>query len=118
MNRPEPTSARHPDADVAKCDRGVPPRSASAAAFSRTLVALHRFAWGLAMNQTARTAWVGMLDTLGDGGQAEPADCADMGTAFGLDASIDAAFPAQHGAGDEAVAPPAWQHRLVRRSGL
>ncbi len=52
---------------------------------------------------------------------AETTDRADMGTAFGLDASFpahsealeaDAATPAAD------AAPKPWEHRLTRRSGL
>jgi hypothetical protein len=49
--------------------------------------------------------------------RSDERDCADMGTAFGLDASFDlqAAPP------DQRTPPPAlprWESRLVRRSGL
>jgi hypothetical protein len=51
---------------------------------------------------------------LADSADGEPTDYADMGTAFGLDATIaaDAAAPAP----PDAVPP--WEHRLTRRSGL
>ena len=46
-------------------------------------------------------------------------DYADLGTAFGLDASVAsaAASAADEPAAASAPAPP-WEHRLTRRSGL
>lgn len=48
-------------------------------------------------------------------------DYADLGTAFGLDASVAsaAAASARSDAPPEPAAPaPPWEHRLTRRSGL
>ena len=66
-----------------------------------------RFAW--------LAAWRGLpvMD-------AADTDCADMGTAFGLDASFDRfAPPASPPDAAEPLSPSAsWEKRLVRRSGL
>lgn len=52
------------------------------------------------------------------GSESDGADRADMGTAFGLDASFDSADPPPlHDAAPQAAAMP-WESRLVRRSGL
>lgn len=50
---------------------------------------------------------------------AEPTDYADMGTAFGLDATFaaGAAAPAHPDSAAACLAPP-WEYRLTRRTGL
>lgn len=49
----------------------------------------------------------------------EPTDYADMGTAFGLDATLaaGAALPGEPASAAACVAPP-WEYRLTRRTGL
>ncbi len=49
------------------------------------------------------------------GGGADPAD---MGTAFGLDASFDALDADPPVAEAVAASPLPWEHRLTRRAGL
>lgn len=71
------------------------------------------------MNWSARFAWLAALRA-----QREPrsagADPADMGTAFGLDASFGTSLPATPSWGH--TLPPGsdipWESRLIRRSGL
>jgi hypothetical protein len=45
-------------------------------------------------------------------------DAADMGTAFGLDASILSAGYSDFGPDDDEPAPSSWERRIVRRSSL
>lgn len=73
------------------------------------------------MNWSARFSW---LMALRAARTARPAsgdddDIADMGTAFGLDASFDA-LPPEARAARDAEAPPVspLESRLVRRTGL
>ena len=69
------------------------------------------------MNWSSSLSWLGLLAARDEPHGAE-ADRADMGTAFGLDASMapfDAEPPATHGA---AAQPMPWEHRLTRRSSL
>ena len=70
------------------------------------------------MNWSAGLSW---LTALGAPRRSEAADtdCADMGTAFGLDASLGT--PTMPETALDASAPTSvtpWESRLVRRSGL
>jgi hypothetical protein len=69
------------------------------------------------MDWSATFSWWSVLRRHG-GGRSGDADRADMGTAFGLDASFDAFAPS--GFDREAASPAAepWEKRLIRRSGL
>jgi hypothetical protein len=72
------------------------------------------------MNWANGVAWLSAWrDRQGDSRSSEP-DRADMGTAFGLDASfgpVDEPPPMARGAVAEPSSLP-WEHRLTRRSSL
>ena len=71
------------------------------------------------MDWSARFAWLAALGAWRDPRSAL-ADPADMGTAFGLDASFSASAPSTPSWGH--TLPPGsdipWESRLIRRSGL
>lgn len=72
------------------------------------------------MDESSGLAWWTVLRS---GRQAPPdeIDRADMGTAFGLDASLapaDEPLPAMPAASAPPTATPPWEHRLIRRTGL
>jgi hypothetical protein len=70
------------------------------------------------MNWSAGISW---LTTLGARRTADAADtdCADMGTAFGLDASLGApTLPETALDASPSTTVTPWESRLVRRSGL
>lgn len=72
------------------------------------------------MNWANGFSWWSALNARRDERRASEPDRADMGTAFGLDASfgpIDEPPPIPHGA---LLAPGSlpWEHRLTRRSSL
>jgi len=71
------------------------------------------------MDWSARFAWLLALRAQREAESAE-ADPADMGTAFGLDASFDALTPSTPSWAH--TLPPGteipWESRLIRRSGL
>ncbi len=64
------------------------------------------------MEWTTRLSWLSGAAQVDE--PADP-DCAGMGTAFGLDASIP---PADAFDLCDAPSPPSWERRLVRRSEL
>ena len=66
------------------------------------------------MDTTTRLAWMSSVFKSGRD-EHEPTDYADMGTAFGLDASLP---PADPFGPDPAPAHAPWERRLVRRSEL
>ncbi|MEP7295041.1 MAG: hypothetical protein ABI702_02560 [Burkholderiales bacterium] len=71
------------------------------------------------MDWSTRFAWLAAWRGL-PAMDAADTDRADMGTAFGLDASFDR-FAAPASPPDVAEPPgaaPAWEKRLIRRSGL
>ena len=45
-------------------------------------------------------------------------DYADLGTAFGLDASVASGTASPASVDPAGSAPPPWEHRLTRRTGL
>jgi hypothetical protein len=71
------------------------------------------------MNWSSSIAWLAAL-AAPDHPQLELSDPADMGTAFGLDASMlsagDGAYEATGRPADQALEP--WERRIVRRSSL
>jgi hypothetical protein len=74
------------------------------------------------MNWSTGLSWLAALKPAADDRASGEADCADMGTAFGLDASFGPACdePARIG-GDAASSCSSslpWEYRLTRRSGL
>jgi hypothetical protein len=70
------------------------------------------------MDWSARFSWFSALRGQRSSRSGE-ADCADMGTAFGLDASVDAyAAPAPSERDMAPLSIPPLESRLIRRSGL
>ena len=72
------------------------------------------------MNWANGLAWVSALKAKRAERRSSESDHADMGTAFGLDASfgpVDEPPPMALGALAEPSSLP-WEHRLTRRSGL
>ena len=72
------------------------------------------------MNWSTSLSWLSALKD-SHAPPLEEADPADMGTAFGLDASFSAPAdpaPAELPAAEPHAATPAWDSRLIRRSGL
>ena len=73
------------------------------------------------MDWSARFSWLAALRAPPEL-RFDETDRADMGTAFGLDASMEpdtsAAVPPPSGASAPADAATAWESRLIRRSGL
>ena len=71
------------------------------------------------MDWSSSLAWLASLAARSDT-RAESSDPADMGTAFGLDASMlsagNSAYDAAGRADDHALEP--WERRIVRRSSL
>jgi len=73
------------------------------------------------MNWTTGLSWLAALKPPAADRAAGEADCADMGTAFGLDASFgpygdEPATMSRDGASSSSSLP--WEYRLTRRSGL
>jgi hypothetical protein len=72
------------------------------------------------MNWSSSLAWLAALAARRERGFAQT-DRGDMGTAFGLDASIapggDSAFASGQSPGSSQGLEP-WERRIVRRSGL
>lgn len=66
------------------------------------------------MNWSNRLSWLSALKVRPADGRSTEPDRADMGTAYGLDASFGPAEPPAH----ENPLPPPWEHRLTRRSSL
>lgn len=73
------------------------------------------------MNWSTGLSWLTALKpAAGDGGVGE-ADCADMGTAFGLDASFGACRDEPQlmdRSGPSSASSLPWEYRLTRRTGL
>ena len=72
------------------------------------------------MNWSSGLSWLAALKAPLAQQLPEEADCADMGTAFGLDASLGPLgdeWPAAAG-GRAAETSLPWEYRLTRRSGL
>jgi hypothetical protein len=73
------------------------------------------------MDWSARFSWLAALRAPPEL-RFDETDRADMGTAFGLDASMEPEAPAAVAPSPGASAPPdaaaAWESRLIRRSGL
>ena len=69
------------------------------------------------MNWSARLAWLATLRPLRRRRSAE-IDHGDMGTAFGLDASLQTLGPTDELDDSPPPAPTHWESRLIRRSGL
>lgn len=71
------------------------------------------------MNWSSGLSWLALLKAPSALIDRE-ADCADMGTAFGLDASfrLCGEEPILAGAGGMQESSLPWEHRLTRRSGL
>ncbi|MES2226898.1 MAG: hypothetical protein V4540_03910 [Pseudomonadota bacterium] len=72
------------------------------------------------MNWSSGLSWLAALKAPLAERARDEADCADMGTAFGLDASFGPVDDAPDEAGREAPAgsPRPWEYRLTRRSSL
>lgn len=72
------------------------------------------------MNWSSGLSWLAALKAPLAESLREEADCADMGTAFGLDASFGAIGDEPGVTGDCASAGSSlpWEHRLTRRSCL
>lgn len=72
------------------------------------------------MNWSTGLSWLAALKTAAAERSADEADCADMGTAFGLDASFGPAGdePSAAGNGASCSSSLPWEHRLTRRSSL
>jgi hypothetical protein len=73
------------------------------------------------MNWSTGLSWLAALKAPAENRGAGEADCADMGTAFGLDASFGPAGdePAMMGRdGALSASSLPWEYRLTRRSGL
>ncbi len=72
------------------------------------------------MNWSTGLSWLAALKTPSGGLSADEADCADMGTAFGLDASFGPVGDEPRRADDAASAASSlpWEYRLTRRSSL
>ncbi len=72
------------------------------------------------MNWSTGLSWLAGLKAAPAEQRSDEPDPADMGTAFGLDASFgpvgDAPLPGFGRGASEA--PPPWEHRLTRRSSL
>ena len=71
------------------------------------------------MNWSDGLSWLAALQARRAQARSGELDRADMGTAFGLDASfgpVDAEMAAARSG--PAPATPPWEHRLTRRSGL
>jgi hypothetical protein len=71
------------------------------------------------MDWSARFSWLAALRAPPEL-RFDETDRADMGTAFGLDASMEppAAVPPSSGASAPPDAATVWESRLIRRSGL
>jgi hypothetical protein len=81
-------------------------------------VALLKGTAEFAMNWSSGLAWLAMLTARREQSFAET-DRGDMGTAFGLDASIGAAGDSSpSGSPEPSQGPEPWERRIVRRSGL
>jgi hypothetical protein len=72
------------------------------------------------MNWSSGLSWLAALKAPSPELICREADCADMGTAFGLDASfgLHGEEPMRAGAGALQESSLPWEHRLTRRSGL
>ncbi len=72
------------------------------------------------MNWAKGISWLSALTPRQADGHAGEIDPADMGTAFGLDASFAAAadYPLMLSSDPAAPGSFPWEHRLTRRSGL
>jgi len=73
------------------------------------------------MNWSTGLSWLAALKVPQSEPLCDEADCADMGTAFGLDASLGPAGDEPAATGDGASCPSSslpWEHRLTRRSCL
>lgn len=72
------------------------------------------------MNWSSGLSWLAALKAPSAERTRDEADCADMGTAFGLDASFGPVADAPGEAGREAPAGSSrpWEYRLTRRSSL
>jgi hypothetical protein len=101
----------------ANCDRSGPHIGASRAENNCTLIAHHKVTREVAMNWSTGFSWLAALkpSLASASGDADPAD---MGTAFGLDASFDALGPDDAAVAPAATSPLPWEHRLTRRTGL
>jgi len=69
------------------------------------------------MNWSTRLSWLAALKPPQAHAPGD-ADPADMGTAFGLDASFEAVVGFEPQPALAAAAPLPWEHRLTRRTGL
>ncbi len=70
------------------------------------------------MNWANSLSWLSALKPKRVEGRAGEPDHADMGTAFGLDASFDPVHEASPRGALAPQGPPPWEHRLTRRSSL
>ena len=72
------------------------------------------------MNWSTGLSWLAALKAHPAASPADEADCADMGTAFGLDASFGPVGDEPPRAGDATSATSSlpWEYRLTRRCGL
>ena len=72
------------------------------------------------MNWSSGLSWLTALKPPSTESLDREADCADMGTAFGLDASfgLRGEEPMLAGASALRESTLPWEHRLTRRSGL
>jgi hypothetical protein len=73
------------------------------------------------MNWSTGLSWLAALKLPAADRRADEADCADMGTAFGLDASFGPAGDEPAMMGRDGMSSPSslpWEYRLTRRSGL
>jgi hypothetical protein len=86
----------------------------------RTLGYITQVEAEVAMNWSTGLSWLAALKTPSADRSADEADCADMGTAFGLDASFGRTGddPATMGRDSVSSSSLPWEYRLTRRSGL
>lgn len=70
------------------------------------------------MNWANGLSWLSALKAKRAERRSTELDHADMGTAFGLDASFGPADESVSRGGLPAQVPPPWEHRLTRRSSL
>jgi hypothetical protein len=103
----------------ANCDRTGPHFGAPACCGEGTLCAITRVTREVAMSWSG-FGWWASLKAKREAKRAGEDDHADMGTAFGLDASLDTVIgevSSSGGAAPRSAATP-WEHRLIRRSNL